>query len=124
VSIINPGPQTGTVGTAASLQIRASDSDHRPLRYSASGLPAGLAIDPASGRISGTPTRTGTTTVSLTATDASGPSAHASFTWNIGAPATDDGRVLGGLELQSYCALSGADAEHDAATRSPGAAYT
>ncbi len=41
----NPGNQTGTVGTAASLQIQATDSAAgQTLTYSATGLPAGLSI--------------------------------------------------------------------------------
>jgi len=45
VTVTNPGNQTGTVGTAASLQISASDSaSGQTLTYSASGLPAGLSI--------------------------------------------------------------------------------
>jgi hypothetical protein len=40
-----------------------------PYTYSASGLPQGLSINALSGVISGTPTRTGTSTVSVTITD-------------------------------------------------------
>ena len=46
VTVTNPGNQTGTVGTAASLQIHATDSaSGQTLTYSASGLPAGLSIN-------------------------------------------------------------------------------
>jgi hypothetical protein len=40
-----------------------------PYTFSASGLPAGMGIDPATGMISGTPTATGSFTVQVTATD-------------------------------------------------------
>ena len=40
VTVTNPGSQTGTVGTAASLQVHATDSGSgQTLTYSASGLP-------------------------------------------------------------------------------------
>ena len=57
VSVTNPGSQTGTVGTAPSLQVSASDSaSGQTLTYSATGLPAGLSINASTGLISGTPT--------------------------------------------------------------------
>jgi hypothetical protein len=84
VTVTNPGNQTGTVGTAASLQMHASDSaSGQTLTYSASGLPAGLSINASSGLISGTPSAAGTSNVTVTATD--GTSAHGStaFTWTV-----------------------------------------
>jgi cellulase/cellobiase CelA1 len=73
------------VGTAASLQVQASDSaSGQTLTYSASGLPAGLSINSATGLISGTPTTAGTDSVTVTATDGTGASGSAAFTWTIG----------------------------------------
>jgi hypothetical protein len=83
VSVSSPGNQTGTVGTAASLQISASDNAGGTLTYSASGLPAGLSIDSSSGLISGTPTSAATANVVVTATDSSGPSGSTSFSWTV-----------------------------------------
>ncbi|QKV80678.1 putative Ig domain-containing protein [Amycolatopsis sp. Hca4] len=83
VSVTNPGDQTGTVGQATSLQIQASASDSGTLRYSATGLPAGLSINTANGLISGTPTTAGTSTVTVTATDSTGPSGSATFHWTV-----------------------------------------
>jgi hypothetical protein len=83
VTVTNPGNQTGTVGTAVSLQIHATDSaSGQTLTYTASGLPAGLSIS-SSGLISGTPTTAATNNVTVTATDTTGAHGSASFTWTI-----------------------------------------
>jgi len=84
VTVTNPGSQTGTVGTAASLQISASDSaSGQTLTYSATGLPAGLSISSTTGLITGTPTTAGTYSVTVTAKDTTGATGSASFTWTI-----------------------------------------
>jgi len=89
VAVTNPGAQTGTVGDAVTLQIHASDSDSGALTYVVSGLPAGLGINQSSGEISGTPTTAGDSTVTVTATDASGPDGQATFSWSVaGSPPT------------------------------------
>ncbi len=91
VTVTNPGSQNGTVGTPASLQIRASDSaSSQTLTYGATGLPAGLAINSTTGLISGTPTTAGTSNVTVTATDTTGASNSATFTWTI-APGNNGG---------------------------------
>jgi serine protease len=83
VTVTNPGNQTGTVGTAVSLQISASDSaSGQTLTFSATGLPAGLSIS-SSGLISGTPTTAVTSSVTVTAKDTTGATGSASFTWTI-----------------------------------------
>jgi YVTN family beta-propeller protein len=82
-TITAPGNQGGSVGLAvAGLQIQASDPNGDTLAYSASGLPPGLAIDLASGLISGTPTAPGTYAVQAAASDGFN-SASTSFTWTI-----------------------------------------
>jgi endo-1,4-beta-xylanase len=84
VTVTNPGAQTGTAGTAASVQVHATDSAAgQTLSYSATGLPAGLAISASTGLISGTPTASGNNTVTVTAKDTTGATGAASFTWNI-----------------------------------------
>ena len=95
VTVTNPGAQTGTVGTAKSLQVSASDSAGAALTYSASGLPAGLSINASSGLISGTPTAAGTNNVTVTATDSTGATGSASFAWTIaGAGGSCSGQKL------------------------------
>jgi serine protease len=82
VTVTNPGSQSGTVGTAASLQISASDSaSGQTLTYSATGLPAGLSINSATGLISGTPTTAGTSSVTVTAKDTTNATGSTSFSW-------------------------------------------
>jgi subtilase family serine protease len=86
VTVTNPGSQTGTVGTAASLQISASDSaSGQTLTYSATGLPTGLSISSTTGLISGTPTTAGTYSVTITVKDTTGATGQTSFTWTINA---------------------------------------
>ena len=105
VTVTNPGSQAGTVGTAVSLQISASDSaSGQTLTYTASGLPAGLSINSASGLISGTPTTAGTSTVTVTATDTTGAAGSASFTWTIGSSGGGGGGGVtnGGFETGTF----------------------
>jgi subtilase family serine protease len=84
VTVTNPGSQTGAVGTAASLQIKATDSaSGQTLTYSATGLPTGLSISSSTGLISGTPTTSGSYSVTVTAKDTTSASGSASFTWTI-----------------------------------------
>jgi hypothetical protein len=89
VTVTNPGGQTSTAGTPASLQIHATDSaTGQTLTYSATGLPAGLAISSSSGLISGTPTTAGSSSVTVTAKDTTGAAGSASFGWTVTTTAT------------------------------------
>jgi len=85
VTVSNPGPQTSSIAAGAvSVQVVASDSDpSQTLSYEASGLPAGLSIDPAAGLISGTPTTAGTSSVVVTVVDTTGAGSGVSFTWTV-----------------------------------------
>ncbi|MER7841309.1 putative Ig domain-containing protein [Streptomyces sp. NPDC096040] len=98
VTVNNPGNQSSTVGTAVSLQLTGSDSaSGQTLTYTATGLPAGLSIS-SSGKISGTPTTAGTSSVTVTATDGTGASGSTSFTWTVstsGGGCTGAGQKLG-----------------------------
>jgi F5/8 type C domain-containing protein/glycosyl hydrolase family 64 (putative beta-1,3-glucanase)/putative Ig domain-containing protein len=86
VTVTNPGTQTWTAGTAASLLMQASDSaSGQTLTYSATGLPAGLSVSSSAGLISGTPTAAGAGSVTVTAMDTTGASGSATFSWTVNA---------------------------------------
>ncbi|MEU3283809.1 S8 family serine peptidase [Streptomyces longwoodensis] len=83
--VTDPGPQNTAVGTAVSLQIKASDPQNDPLTYTASSLPAGLSINAATGLITGTPTTAGSSTVTVSAKDPGNHTGSTTFTWTVGA---------------------------------------
>ncbi|MET9962395.1 M4 family metallopeptidase [Streptomyces sp. NPDC006326] len=83
VTVTQIANQTTKVNTAVSLQVQATSTNPGALSYSASGLPAGLSINASTGLISGTPTTTGTSNVTVTVTDSAGKSGTTSFTWTI-----------------------------------------
>jgi PKD repeat protein len=70
--ITSPTTATGTVGTPLITYLIAATG--LPTSYSASGLPAGLKVNPLTGAINGTPTVAGTFTIVLTATNSAGTS--------------------------------------------------
>ncbi|WP_161789858.1 glycosyl hydrolase family 18 protein, partial [Streptacidiphilus neutrinimicus] len=99
VSVTNPGNQTGTVGTAASVQVSGSDSAGKSLTFTATGLPAGLSIS-SSGLVSGTPTTAGTSNVTVTASSGTA-SGSTSFTWTVNASGGSGALTNGGFESGS-----------------------
>jgi hypothetical protein len=103
VSANNPGNQTGTVGTAVSLQLSASGGTG-PYTFTATGLPTGLSIA-SGGLISGTPSAAGTFSVTATARDTTGATGSTSFTWTInptgGGGCTSPGQKLGNPGFES-----------------------
>ena len=53
-TLTNPGDQSNAAGDDVSVQLEGDGPGSDPLTYSATGLPAGLSVDPDSGLISGT----------------------------------------------------------------------
>ncbi|GAA1969989.1 RICIN domain-containing protein [Catenulispora subtropica] len=104
VHVVTPGNQSGVVGTPVSVDVSGTDSKGRTLGYSASGLPAGVSIDAASGVISGTPTAPGTSTVTVTASSGHA-SASATFAFAVSPKPVDLSGVhtlaVSGMALQT-----------------------
>jgi YVTN family beta-propeller protein len=86
--VINPGTQTNVVGNAVTLPINATDAENDALTYTATGLPAGLSIAPATGRITGTPTTAGTSNVVVSVNDGRNTAVTTAFTFTINAQLT------------------------------------
>lgn len=90
------GQRTGTVGAAVWLHITASASDRAVLRYSATGLPAGITIASKTGAITGVPRNAGIYLVTITVRSGTGAVARVSFRWLISASGGGGGGGGGG----------------------------
>ncbi|MEM7799567.1 MAG: putative Ig domain-containing protein [Chloroflexota bacterium] len=81
----NPGSQSSSIFQALTLPMAVNNPDSAELTFSAIGLPAGLAIDTATGIISGTPTTLGSGSVNVVV-NGGGASANVTFSWEISRP--------------------------------------
>jgi Putative Ig domain len=84
VGLIDPGNQASRAGTKVSLGITSlAAAGRRPLAYTATGLPRGLAIV-ATGRITGVVTApAGTYRVTVSARNTAGAAGSVTFTWRV-----------------------------------------
>lgn len=82
-----PAAQASVLGHAVTpvklAGLATSDVSDPAIAYAVSNLPEGLSLDAATGTLSGTPGATGTRVVTVTATDAYGDHASATFTWRV-----------------------------------------
>ena len=78
------GSYSAAQGVPLEFQIDASDPEGDTITYSASGLPAGLSIDPGTGLISGTPTTSQQVPSTVTASDGVNPPSTLDLYWTIG----------------------------------------
>ncbi|MER6518414.1 M4 family metallopeptidase [Streptomyces sp. NPDC001553] len=87
VTLTNPGNQVSTTTAPVDLQIQAVTSHPgATLTYKTTALPAGLTLNSSTGKITGTPTTDGNTTVTLTVEDSAEALDTVSFTWLVYTP--------------------------------------
>ncbi len=92
VTVTSPGNQSTAVGATVNLQLSATDSAAgQSLSYTATGLPAGLYLNPSTGDITGTALSQESDVVTVTATDTEGYENSVSFEWAVGGSATSCG---------------------------------
>ncbi|HJV72569.1 PA14 domain-containing protein [Ideonella sp.] len=78
----SPGNQDTPLGNELDLAVTATDPNGDALRFSAAGLPPGLAMNAATGHITGAPTATGSYDVVLGVTDGYN-SASVNIVWQV-----------------------------------------
>ena len=83
---ITVGYTTGAVQAGASLSVPVTATDSevgQTFAFSATGLPPGVSINPASGVITGSPTADGVYDVTVTATDSGGSQGSTTGYWTV-----------------------------------------
>jgi hypothetical protein len=81
--LLSPGNQSNTLGTPVQLALRSREMNGEPVSFAASGLPPGLALNPLTGRISGTPTIPGSYFVTVNDSDNKDGTTKARILWLI-----------------------------------------
>ncbi|MGB0409086.1 MAG: Ig-like domain-containing protein, partial [Opitutales bacterium] len=93
------------LGASYSYQITTAQdgTGEEPVIYNANGLPAGLSLNALTGEISGTPTESGTFSVSLAATNASNETGSATLELTVSDPLPD---ITSETEITAYVGSS------------------
>jgi YVTN family beta-propeller protein len=81
-SLSNPGSQSTVAGSGVDLTVIASDPDGNTLTFAAMGLPTGLNLDSATGRITGVAAQAGDYAVGISVSDGT-VSASVNFAWTV-----------------------------------------
>jgi large repetitive protein len=116
-TLVAPNPASLVQGTAASVQLSASDPDADPLTWSANGLPPGMVLSASSGLMSGTPVTPGGYSVQVSVNDGRGGSATTSFNWSV----TASNVVI--APVAAPAVLSGGSANYSASATGAGLQY-
>ena len=104
--VVSPGDQNSLLNAAVSVKATAADPDGGPVTFSATGLPAGLGIDPATGVISGAATVSGTFAVTITATDDETTFTNVALNWTVSAACVAVAQPAGGV-LVDWAPIAG-----------------
>ncbi len=130
LAVANPGDQSYQAGRAVSVPVRSvNGAAGQALGFTATGLPAGLSVNPASGVISGTLPGTPASTAVTVKVSATGASPVTEiFNWHVHGkvrltvPAAQSGRTGGQARLQVAAAdgLAGCTLRFTAAGLPPG----
>jgi hypothetical protein len=103
-SILTTSPlPDAAVGINYSQALQAAGGSP-PYTWTATGLPAGITLDPASGMLHGTPTTPGAQTIAVTVTDATLATAHASLGLTVDTLAITTTTLPTGVVGSSYSA--------------------
>jgi kumamolisin len=106
VSVASPGAQSTVAGHGVLLHVEASVGGPAALIYAATGLPAGLSINPFTGVISGSPSVAGASSVTVSASDVYNDTGAAQFSWTIVNPPPPP-RLRVGAPTDSRTSLKG-----------------
>ncbi|MFI5953673.1 putative Ig domain-containing protein [Cryptosporangium sp. NPDC051539] len=102
--LIAPGPLTAQGGIAAAFTPTLVGGTS-PLTWTATGLPPGLAIDAATGAVSGVPTTVGTSTVTISVVDTYTKTDSMTFGWTVPPLAITTPAAQSGLTNAAITAL-------------------